>query len=167
MYLKPVLNGGFKDFWYTNILPITLNLSLNMYQFTSQNQIWVFNLYLIPSTIPQLKWYLQSTTYQKIYSTLELEWILNKGIRIPQLAKITTLFSDWWRSLNLKKGLIIWLHRKGGGLERHAPHYSNVALNVDLFKNIFSYRSAYWSFVSHSLFKNLNILQHFSFIVYK
>ena len=24
----------------------------------------------------------------------------NKGIRIPQLAKITTLSPDWWRSLN-------------------------------------------------------------------
>ena len=28
----------------------------------------------------------------------------NKGIRIPQLAKITTLSRDWWRSLNEKRG---------------------------------------------------------------
>ena len=27
-----------------------------------------------------------------------------KGIYIPKLAKITTMFPDWWRSLNKKKG---------------------------------------------------------------
>ena len=59
-------------------------------------------------------------------SKLELE----KGVRIPQLAKITTLFSDRWRSLNFKTGVIIWLDGKGG---RPASRYSNATLNVDLF----------------------------------
>ena len=36
--------------------------------------------------------------------------------------------------IELEKGVITWLHRKGGGLERHQPLYViNAALYVDLF----------------------------------
>ena len=39
------------------------------------------------------------------------------------MAKISTFFligGDHW----IKKGVIIWLHRKGGGLERHSMKYT-------------------------------------------
>ena len=60
-----------------------------------------------------------------------------KGILIPQLAKITTLYPDWQRSLNQKKGQLFDCIERHRGLERHPPLYLNAALNVDLFQNIF------------------------------
>ena len=43
-----------------------------------------------------------------------------EGIQIPQLAKITTMFPDWWRSLNYKKGLLFdWIEREGDSKGTH------------------------------------------------
>ena len=51
---------------------------------------------------------------------------------VPEWAKIPTFFmisGDFW----IKKRVIIWLLRKGRGLERHSRNTQNAALNVDLF----------------------------------
>ena len=49
-------------------------------------------------------------------SQIELEYT---GIKNPILTKITTLFSDRGEIIEFEKRVIIKLHRKGGGLERH------------------------------------------------
>ena len=59
-----------------------------------------------------------------------LEQNQNKGIRIPQ---ITTLFPDWWRSLNKKKGSYLTAQKGGGDLKDTDRNTQNAALNVDLF----------------------------------
>ena len=55
-----------------------------------------------------------------IHDNIEQKRFYNRGIfcgiRIYRLAKITTLYRDWLRSLNLEKCLLIELHRKERGL---------------------------------------------------
>ena len=38
-------------------------------------------------------------------------------MRIPQLAKITTLSPDWWRTLNEKEGMYL-IAQKGRGTQK-------------------------------------------------
>ena len=67
---------------------------------------------------------------------------MNKGIRIPQLAKIATLFPDWWRILNLGKGLLFDFIEREGDLKDEHRNTQNAALNVDqLYELAFRF---YW-----------------------
>ena len=61
----------------------------------------------------------------------------NNGIRIPQLAKITTLSRDWWRSLNEQKVLLFDCIEREGNLKDTHRYTKDAAINVDLFQNIF------------------------------
>ena len=67
---------------------------------------------------------------------LILEQNKNKGIQIPQLPKITTLFPDWWRSLNYEMGQLFDCIEREGDSKDTQRYTSNAALNVDLFQNI-------------------------------
>ena len=85
-------------------------------------------------------------------STLDL----NKGTRIPQLAKITTLFPDWCRSLNFKKELLFDSIERDGDLKDTYRNTKNAALNVDLFQNIFSSPLVLYIWVLNLIFMKLS-----------
>ena len=58
------------------------------------------------------------------------------GTRILQFAIITTLFHDWWRALNEKKGIFDCIEKEGDSKDPNR-YPLNAALNVDLLQNIF------------------------------
>ena len=56
--------------------------------------------------------------------------------------------------IELRKGVIILLHRRGGGLKDTQLDIQNAALNVDLFQNIF------WQIPPIILFKPLKLRKY-------
>ena len=49
------------------------------------------------------------------------------------LAKISTFFRNWCRSLNYEKGLLFECMEREGGLKDTHRNTQNAALNVDIF----------------------------------
>ena len=60
------------------------------------DELLFFRKYNVYKTIYNVIYY-QNHTQKKVNSRNK-----NKGIRVSQLAKIPTLFPDWWRLLNYK-----------------------------------------------------------------
>ena len=68
---------------------------------------------------------------QMFYEVLEENKI--NGIGIPQLTKIPTLFPNWRRSLNCRKGQLFGCIEREWDFKDPNRNKQNAALNVDLF----------------------------------